>query len=636
MRFERLIMQRVAHLLFLACLAGVPHAAQAIPQRAAAAPLVVEGLGRATASLNGPWQFHPGDDAAWAQPAFDSSQWERIRADRPWGKQGHANLVGFAWYRCSISFAPAAGSPSQLMLLMPEVQDAYEVYWNGSLIGRSGELSPRPSSYLSQPVRTFALGDARSGVLAVRVWRRPLLSDDSGELGGFESAPLVGSPEAIAAAKSVREYAWLRSRQLQFAANLLMGVLALLSFLLWLRARGIRVLLWTSAFAIVQPAKLLFLNAHLSLPYSLAMGAVQPLDALQDVALWFLLLWLLSLRQERALRRAVSIASLLYIISAMLDGVLVALSTDPHWIATARVSDVILTIFGSVLMVFVPILLVGRAIILRKQFNPARWLFAVLVLLDDMMLIFGYAIKQGRQFTGWAISEKIDAPLFFLDGNGITLNTFAGTLLLVAIVYGTYNSVREDQQRRQALEREKAELLQQSKRMRHFAEHDGLTGLWNHRMIVARLEQEMVKSLRDGTPLGIILADIDHFKMVNDTFGHVAGDLVLKGVSDVLTGRLRADDCVGRYGGEEFLLILPNCGLEVALDRAEQLRAAVESARIVEGNNTLQVTASFGVAALSPAQQEPGAVIRAVDAALYRAKAAGRNRVVQAEMQFSA
>jgi diguanylate cyclase len=106
----------------------------------------------------------------------------------------------------------------------------------------------------------------------------------------------------------------------------------------------------------------------------------------------------------------------------------------------------------------------------------------------------------------------------------------------------------------------------------------------------------------------------------------------LKEISEIFARSLRPYDCVGRYGGEEFLLILPNCGIESAIIRAEQLRVAVQSARIMDGETVLQVTASFGVASVFPYDCETEAVIRAVDTALYRAKSSGRNCVIQAEM----
>jgi diguanylate cyclase (GGDEF)-like protein len=624
---------RIASIVLFAFAAHWAHATQAAT-KSARPPLVIESLGKGTFALNGPWQFQPGDDPAWARPNFDDSKWERLRADQPWGIQGHARLTGFAWYRCSVTLLPAPGGSGQFSLLVPQIHDSYEVYWNGTLIGHNGKLPPHPVWYISQSMQTFALGPVQHGVLAVRVWRSPLLSDDSGELGGFAAAPLIGSPEAIADASAANEYHWLRSRQLHFGANLLCAVIAFLSLVLWLRASSRWVLFWTTGFAVAQPLILLFINAHLALPYSLAMGMVQPLPAMQNVSLWFLLLWLLSLRENRALCLATRILAIVYMLGATLDGVLVSLSSNPQWTGLAQVCDTVLTALILPTEAF-PLVLVGYALLRRKQLARARWVFAILALLDQMLLLFDYGVKQGRQFTGWSIADKIDSPLFFLDGNSISLNTLAGALLLVALVYAVYDNVREDQRRQDALEREKLELLHESDRMRHHAEHDGLTGLWNRRVIVERLSEEIIRCQRDEMPLSVILADVDHFKKINDTFGHPVGDVVLQEISAVLSRTLRSYDCVGRYGGEEFLMILPNCGMESALLRGEQLRLAVQAACIQDGETSLQVTASFGVASVIPSQDTAETIIRAADAALYQAKSRGRNCVIEAEMDTS-
>jgi diguanylate cyclase (GGDEF)-like protein len=618
----------------IAILAFAPHPGHATPpilNNSAAASIIIDGLGKGTVPLHGPWQFHPGDNPAWASPSFDTSAWQQLSADQPWGSQGHGQLTGVAWYRCSVVLLPAPGVNPKFALLVPHVGDSYEIYWNGALIGRNGRLPPHPVWYISQPMQVFPLGQVQRGVLAVRVWKAPLLSDDSGELGGFDAAPSIGSPDAIANAQAADEFQWLRSRQLQFAANLLSAVIAIFSLLLWLRAPSRWVLFWTTGFAVAQPLILLLLNAHLGFPYSLAMAASQPLSAMQDISLWFLLLWLLSLHESRAISRMTRIFACIYIVIATLDGVMVTLTWNPQWARIAQVSDDVLTIFCFLLEAF-PLVLVGYALSKRRRLNSARWLVAILAFLDEMLLVFSYLVKQGRQFTGWSIADKIDSPLFFLDGNGITLSTLAGTLLLVAILYAVYDTVRQDQRRQDALEQEKRELLRKSNRMRHHAEHDGLTGLWNHRMIVERLGEEMIRASRDGTPLSVILADVDHFKKVNDTFGHLTGDMVLKEIGAVLSRTLRPYDCVGRYGGEEFLLILPNCKSESALARAEELRIAVQSERILDGEISLQLTASFGVASVLPSHNGAEAAIRAVDAALYRAKRSGRNRVIQAGM----
>jgi diguanylate cyclase (GGDEF)-like protein len=173
-------------------------------------------------------------------------------------------------------------------------------------------------------------------------------------------------------------------------------------------------------------------------------------------------------------------------------------------------------------------------------------------------------------------------------------------------------------------------MLRAREQMRHFAEHDDLTGLWNHRIIVERLRQEVDRSRRERTPLSIILVDLDHFKNVNDTYGHPAGDLVLKEIGEIFQRAVRSYDWVGRYGGEEFLLILPGSGLSGARIRAEQLRMAVQWAHIHDGQRKIPVTASFGVACGFLSDYE--ALIHAADATLYRAKDRGRNCVMVTEV----
>lgn len=622
-----------AHVAAVALLAwaALASAKQASAETTPSTPLVIEGLGSGTAALRGPWQFHVGDDAAWAAPAFDDSTWERLSADRPWGEQGHARFTGFAWYRFDIAIAPTPGFPAQVSLLVPDVQDAYEVYWNGNLIGRNGKLPPHPVWYYSQAARIFELGRVQRGVLAVRVWKAPLLSDDSGMDGGFEAVPLIGSQEAIANAKAALDYEWLHARQFLFGENLFYALVALLAFLLWYRNRSRRLLFWMTGFAFVPPANLLLLNAHFRLPYIVAMGVDQPLSSIRDVSLWFLLLWLLDLHENRAMARLTSILASISLADTTLDGILVAVTWSPRWIGQIQILDAILTLVFSLVQVL-PLVLVGCAYFQRKQLDTARWLVAILAFLDEMILVVRNIVKQGRQYTDSSIAAKIDAPLFTIGGSAISLHTLTGALLLVSIVYAVYHSILEDQRRQVELERERMELLHAREQMRHYAEHDGLTGLWNHRIIVERLSKEVDRARREGTPLSVVLADIDHFKKVNDNFGHPTGDLVLKEVSAILTRSVRSYDWVGRYGGEEFLLILPGSGLESALSRAEDLRRTVQSASIVDGKTVLQVTASFGVASEFSSADDADAVMRTVDAALYRAKKKGRNCVIAAEM----
>ncbi len=231
------------------------------------------------------------------------------------------------------------------------------------------------------------------------------------------------------------------------------------------------------------------------------------------------------------------------------------------------------------------------------------------------------------------------APLWWQDSY---LKRGLGALCLVLLVWTWRRRVgqlmRQKRQledavkgRTQDLEREKTELVRTREQMRHFAEHDGLTGLWNHRIIIDRLRGEVERSQRDGTPLAIILVDLDYFKRINDAMGHIAGDMTLRESGALLQRSVRSYDWVGRYGGEEFLLILPGSDLEAARSRAEHLRETLQSAQLGEGDKTFSVTASFGVAAGFPTNFDE--MIQVADAALYRAKNNGRNCVVASEIK---
>lgn len=159
------------------------------------------------------------------------------------------------------------------------------------------------------------------------------------------------------------------------------------------------------------------------------------------------------------------------------------------------------------------------------------------------------------------------------------------------------------------------------------AKQDELTSLRNRSAILEALEQELERSRRHRKPLGVIMADIDHFKQINDSHGHIVGDGILHRVATIIKQHVRIYDCVGRYGGDEFLVVLPDCAEEQALKLAERVRKAVSSEAYRLNGRPIVCTVSLGVAAVSePGRAEPSSVIRAADQALYTAKNRGRNR----------
>jgi two-component system, cell cycle response regulator len=168
--------------------------------------------------------------------------------------------------------------------------------------------------------------------------------------------------------------------------------------------------------------------------------------------------------------------------------------------------------------------------------------------------------------------------------------------------------------------------------LRRMATRDALTELWNRAAILEMLERELARSERNGASVGVIMADVDYFKRVNDVHGHAGGDAALVEVAKRLRSGLREYDGAGRYGGEEFLVILPGASAAATAEVAERLRASIASEPFQLARERIEITASFGTA-VSVAEQNLGAdaLIRAADMALYQAKNAGRNRVELAQ-----
>ncbi|HKL20818.1 MAG TPA: diguanylate cyclase [Tichowtungia sp.] len=176
-----------------------------------------------------------------------------------------------------------------------------------------------------------------------------------------------------------------------------------------------------------------------------------------------------------------------------------------------------------------------------------------------------------------------------------------------------------------ALRNAQAELARKNQELERLAVCDRLTGLYNRRKLDERLEQELTRAARYNRPLSVIMLDLDHFKEINDTCGHPAGDTVLAESAVRLKRALRKNDTVGRWGGEEFLILCPETGLRDAAGLAERLRQTFADRDFPEAG---RLTASFGVAACR-AEDQPNKLLSRADRALYRAKKSGRNRVEQ-------
>jgi hypothetical protein len=426
------------------------------PSRAAAQSqlpsLTIEGLGKGTTPLDGPWEFHLGDNPAWAMPQATDTGWEQITADTTWGAQDHPAYTGYAWYRKHVHITVAPGADPNLALFIGHIDDAYEIYWNGARVATYGKMPPSPLYYYVVPPATFGLGPVRDGVLAFRVWKAPLSSFDSDQLGGFAAAPILGSPTAIAEHKALTDYTWLRTRQYYFAMRAVYVLVMIFSFIGWLRDRSQRVLLAMAAFGASAVAAMFLTGLRLPLPFTFAIGWLQPVLSAADISLWYLLLYLLKLSDVPRIARFTYWLSVISFAATSLDGLLSAADwTSPFFASWVQGADGILTAIFTVSEMF-PLVLVAFA--LRKRLDSARWFLAIAACIDGMLSVVRIAVQQGSRFTHWTIGNKIGAPLFTINGNVLNAQTLADTLLLIAIIYAVSHYVRESARRHSSLEQE--------------------------------------------------------------------------------------------------------------------------------------------------------------------------------------
>ncbi|MEO8143970.1 MAG: GGDEF domain-containing protein [Betaproteobacteria bacterium] len=212
-------------------------------------------------------------------------------------------------------------------------------------------------------------------------------------------------------------------------------------------------------------------------------------------------------------------------------------------------------------------------------------------------------------------------PLINLRAAVIEMAVLFAVLPWFAAMGGYVNSLRL------RLSDSNRQLKEAFDRIEQIAIHDELTGLYNRRFLMEILARERSRARRTNSSFAVCLFDIDHFKSINDTFGHAAGDAVLKHFALVSSPGLRGVDVLGRYGGEEFMLILPDAGRPGACTAAERVRAAIEAARFPQLPADRRVTVTVGVAA-SASDETVEALVGRADGALYEGKAAGRNRIV--------
>lgn len=266
--------------------------------------------------------------------------------------------------------------------------------------------------------------------------------------------------------------------------------------------------------------------------------------------------------------------------------------------------------------------------------GPARGVTLPILAIILMFGIFGLTTRQMLgvlvySLVAFGVASGVVAARDEPDYPTVVAAAYVG-MVVVVLLSSTFLTTRV-QSTREHLRRQKAELAQALEQIRQLATHDDLTGLLNRRAMLDRMQLEQRRSLRSGSPLLIAQLDIDHFKAVNDTHGHAAGDLVLQSFADTVRRNVRDTDVLARWGGEEFVLLLCDTPAADAVALMERLRQAVQAMQVPvpQSGGPITVTVSIGLARHTPADPLAGTLERA-DRALYAAKAGGRNRVVPA------
>lgn len=519
------------------------------------------------AELRGAWRFARGDSAMWARPGWPDGDWQLVAVPGRWPEQGGARYRGYAWYHLHYQLDSTATEP--LAVRFSSVATVFEVFADGKRLGGMGQFPPRYRARTNVAVNLVlpAVAATRGEhVLAVRVY-----SDEG--VGGIVAPVLAGPLEGLTARENRSSFLLLAT------ALLLIGVAVNLLFF-WGRRP--------------EAAEHLYLFAHIGALGLVFVIWVPPMRASLSPAVDFYRLYLFF--------AGAAAAFLCFAFRRLFD-------LDQSRLATALG---IVFLAGGVMGLVAP----GWG----ELHALGTYVFGPLLLLGSAAVIL-MAIQQLRRGTDhakvvlwgmaiFAVTLGHDVVREWSGVTGLGLPwVFAGAVAFVlSVAFVTTRKIVETAT---------------------IALYDRLTGLYRREVVLDALKREIRRAARTGEPLALIMMDLDHFKAVNDSLGHQAGDRVLAEVGRRLAEAGRAVDWLGRYGGEEFLGILTGSDANGARQAAERFRSAVAALPIDAGRAPRPVTISAGIAAYDGGPEWPTVetLVGAADAALYRAKEGGRNQV---------
>lgn len=552
-----------------------------------------------TYSLAGDWQFHPGDDLGWASPTYNDSNWVDRGMPERWPIGGFPEFEQFGWYRLTLKFdvnmSEARDNLSNLGVRIGKVLSAYELYAGGKLIGGVGKLPPLSEINHDRtrvfPVPVSAIAEDGTLVLAMRVWGGSELAVSTWGGGPYEGSFRIGN--------------YARLLQMSFISEV-PGLMASVLFLgfgfyhiyLYRRNRQLQTYLWYGFMAVDIGVYGLMLNQwRYRMDWSfisyekLEFGTIYLFPALSIAMVWSLL----GRRVGPLLRLYQCSFIVLAIIVVSVPGF------DIHYYSLRPWQ-----MWSIGLLIALPWMIIREAKSGNLEARTA--LIGVLVFAaactNDLMI----------DLAGWKASRLV--PLGFV-----------AIMLSVAIsLANKFTNVLTDLEGE--VSQRTADLRSANRRLAEVARMDPLTGLLNRRGFTEVAEAEIQRFLRTGREFSIILADLDNFKKFNDQYGHACGDHVLQEAAYLLRNKVRDVDEVARWGGEEFMVILPETCSEGASLAAEKLRSLVQDKQYEYDGHRLSVTMTFGVATFRKKGETLDSCIARADMALYNGKKQGRNRVM--------
>ncbi len=552
-------------------------------------------------TLAGPWKFQPGDDLAWAAPDADDRTWTTLQVPKSWGRQGFHEVYGLAWYRTRVAVPWPSTEP--IALALGKIDSAYEVYVGGRRLGGVGQLPPSPVMEYDRHRIYVVPASTRepdgSIVIALRVWRAE--GKSAGAAGPVEGPFEVGPIGPILERDKLAEAA-------QLALVLLFVGVAVFHLVLRLLRPEAAAYGWFGLLAL-ESAVYAFLRTqwkYMVFDDFVMLKKVEHLMIYLVPVTFLQFLWVFF---GRPVPRGVRMLQ-----AGLLAGGALALLAPGLDTALALLPGVQVAAFtaaGAGTVFVMPFIRAGDP---EARLLGLGALAVVLTIGSDFLIERNFYVAPRTVIYGFAV---------LVFGMSLALANRFHRVLADA------DSLRRDLEQR--VESRTQELSAAYSRMEELALRDGLTGLLNRRAMQDRARAGLAQARRRRAPFALAMIDVDHFKAINDTYGHASGDQVLGHVARVLSGALRASDDVGRWGGEEFLVLLPDADGAEAEGAAERLREQIAATVFHADTHTIAVTVSIGVAVLDgPRLETTGldVLIRVADAALYHAKAQGRNRVV--------